>query len=99
MSPKHLPTLGGNSCEDLKQINPHGAEYRSARDLQPLLGYSRWRRFEQAIERAVGSCKQSGNNPGHHFAGTGKPITGGNGFVWVAEDYHLMSIVIHGTAS
>jgi len=89
MSDKHLPALGGKSFEDLKKINPHGAEYWSARDLQPLLGYSQWRRFEQAVERAISSCKESGNNPDHHFAGAGKPITGGKGAVQVVEDYHL----------
>ncbi|MDF3055568.1 MAG: DNA protein [Gammaproteobacteria bacterium] len=67
--------IGNKSFEDLKQINQHGAEYWSARDLQPLLGYSQWRRFEQAIERAVTSCKQSENPAEHHFASAGKPIT------------------------
>ncbi len=77
MSDKHLPSLGDNSFEGLKQTNAHGAEYWSARDLQPLPGYSQWRRFEQAIERAITSCEKSGNSPNHHFAGAGKPITGG----------------------
>ena len=31
------------SFEQLKIVNPHGAEYWSARDLQVLLGYSQWR--------------------------------------------------------
>lgn len=79
MSDKHLPSLGGTSFEGLKQTNTHGAEYWSARDLQPLLGYSQWRRFEQAIERAITSCKQSGNNPDYHFAGVGKMIELGKG--------------------
>ncbi len=61
--------------------NEHGAEYWSARDLQPLLGYGQWRRFEDAIKRAVTSCKQSGNEPDYHFANAGKPITGGKGAV------------------
>ncbi len=74
MSDKPLSTLGDKSFEELKQTNPHGAEYWSARDLQPLLGYSQWRRFEQAIERAITSCKESGNEPDHHFAGAGKVI-------------------------
>ena len=89
MGGKPLSTLGDKSFEELKQTNPHGAEYWSARDLQPLLGYSQWRRFEQAIERAITSCKESGNDPDHHFAGAGKPITGGKGAVQVVEDYHL----------
>jgi DNA-damage-inducible protein D len=75
--------------EELKLRNEHGAEYWSARDLQPLLGYSQWRRFEDAIGRAITSCEQSGNKAGHHFAGAGKPITGGKGAVQVVDDYHL----------
>ena len=77
------------SFEELKRLNDHGAEYWSARDLQPLLGYSQWRRFEDAIERAKTSCEQSGNKTGHHFAGAGKPIVGGKGAVQVVADYQL----------
>lgn len=89
MPKKTEVAIAGQSFEDLKQINEHGAEYSSARSLQPLLGYSQWRRFEQAIERAATSCKESGNPPEHHFAGAGKPITGGKGAIQVVDDYHL----------
>lgn len=57
------PEAGGKSFEQLKQRNEHGAEYWSARDLQPLLGYRQWRRFENAIQKATTSCLQSGNEP------------------------------------
>ncbi len=77
MAKKELTTIGSKSFEDLKKVNEHGAEYWSARDLQPLLGYSQWRRFEDAIKRAVTSCKQSGNEPENHFAGAGKMVEGG----------------------
>ncbi|GHU24828.1 hypothetical protein FACS189497_08910 [Betaproteobacteria bacterium] len=83
------PAIAGKSFEDLKQTNEYGAEYWSARTLQPLLGYSQWRRFEQAIERAVSSCKQSGNPPEHHFAGAGKMVDLGSGSVRDVDDYHL----------
>lgn len=89
MAKKELPSIGGKFFEALKQVNDHDAEYWSARDLQPLLGYSQWRRFEDAIKRAISSCEQSGNNPEHHFAGAGKPITGGKGAVQMVEDYQL----------
>lgn len=79
----------GKSFEQLKQRNEHGAEYWSARDLQPLLGYSQWRRFENAIQKARISCQQSGNEPDHHFAGAGKPIKGGKGAIQEVQDYHL----------
>lgn len=42
-----------------------------------LLGDSKWQRFEQAIHRALSSCRESRNPPGHRFVGVGKPITGG----------------------
>ncbi len=77
------------SFESLKKHNQHGMEYWSARDLQPCLGYSQWRRFENAIKKAMESCKQSGNNPDDHFAGAGKPIPGGKGSSQVVDDYHL----------
>jgi len=88
MSKTHLPAAR-ESFESLKQTNEHGAEYWSARKLQPLLGYSQWRRFEQAIERAVASCKTSGNNPANHFAGAGKMVDLGSGSQRQVDDYHL----------
>lgn len=82
-------TAGRAAFEQLRQTNEHGAEYWSARDLQKLLGYSQWRRFEQAIERAITACQQSGNVPEHHFAGAGKMVGLGSGSVRETPDYHL----------
>jgi len=89
VSDERPPALGGQSFEDMKRTNEHGAEFWSARDIQPLLGYSQWRRFENAVLKAQTSCEQSGNDCGHHFASAGKPITGGKGAVQVVPDYHL----------
>ncbi len=89
MTDQNLPQVGAGGFESLKKVNDYGAEYWSARDLQPLLGYSQWRRFENAIKKAVTSCEQSGNEPSHHFASAGKPIPGGKGAVQVVPDFHL----------
>lgn len=86
---KILPEQETNSFEGLRQTNEHGAEYWSARDLQSMLGYSQWRRFEDAIKRAMTSCETSGNYADYHFAGAGKPIAGGKGAIQVVDDYHL----------
>jgi DNA-damage-inducible protein D len=75
--------------EALRKINEHSAEYWSARDLQPMLGYRQWRRFEDAIKRAVTSCETSGNSSVHHFAVAGKMIEVGKGGLREVEDYHL----------
>ena len=91
MADTPLPSAGRErqSFEELRELNGHGAEYWSARGLQVLLGYSQWRRFEQAIERAITSCTQSGNESENHFAGSGKPIRGGKGAIQIVQDYQL----------
>jgi DNA-damage-inducible protein D len=75
--------------ESLKKINQHGIEYWSARELQPLLGYAKWQRFENVLKKAIESCKKSGNNPDHHFTASGKQIEFGKGATQMVEDYHL----------
>jgi DNA-damage-inducible protein D len=82
-------SMGDSTFEGLKHTNEHGAEYWSARDLQAILGYTQWRRFEQAIERAQQSCGQSGNEPRHHFAGAGKMIKIGKGGLREVPDFNL----------
>jgi DNA-damage-inducible protein D len=82
-----VPTLV--AFEQFKRFNAFDAEYWSARELQPLLGYAQWRRFEDAIKRAMTSCEESGNEAGHHFAGVGKMIDTGKGAVREVEDFQL----------
>jgi DNA-damage-inducible protein D len=89
MSDQNLPAVGGTSFEDLKRTNEHGAEYWSARAIQALFGYNQWRRFEDAIRRAMTSCEQSGNECGHHFASAGKMVPIGSGTTRELADFHL----------
>ena len=89
MSSENLPAIGDQPFESQKQITPHGAEYWSARELQPLLGYTQWRRFEGAIQKAITSCEQSGNEPAHHFASAGKMIAVGKGGQREVPDFQL----------
>ena len=89
MAKQTLPMRGNVSFEELKKVNEHGAQFWSARELQPLLGYSQWRRFDDAVKRAMISCQQSGNHPDYHFAGAGKMVELGSRSVRELEDYHL----------
>lgn len=68
MTDEILPQARDVGFEGLKKLNQFDKEYWSARDLQPLFGYNHWRSFEKAIQKAVTSCEQSGNDPDHHFA-------------------------------
>lgn len=74
MSQDNLPAPARKSFEQLKQRNQHGAEFWTARDLQSMLGYKQWRSFENAIKKATTSCRQSGNDPGYHFARARKMV-------------------------
>ena len=49
-------------------------EFWFARDLQILLGYSKWDNFVNVIDKAKESCKTTGNNVSNHFADASKTI-------------------------
>ncbi|HRN56403.1 MAG TPA: DNA damage-inducible protein D [Agriterribacter sp.] len=46
----------------------------SARELQEVLGYTKWDNFLKVIEKAKTACESSGVAVSDHFAGTGKMI-------------------------
>jgi hypothetical protein len=75
--------------DSIKQTRGNGSEFWSARDLQPCLGYEKWERFEDAIDRAKAACENSGGNAPDHFPGAGKMVNLGSGSVREVPDYHL----------
>jgi DNA-damage-inducible protein D len=66
-----------------------GQEYWSARDLSDVLNYTEWRNFEQAIQRAIRSCRNSGQDPADHFVDVNKMVLLGSGAKRKLKDYHL----------
>lgn len=64
-------------------------EYWRARDLMPLLGYSRWENFNNAIQRAMESCETSGINVSDHFRDVTKMIELAKGAQREVPDYML----------
>jgi len=56
-----------------------GIEFWFARDLQALLGYVEWRKFQGVIEKAKESCTNSGNIISNHFVDAAKMVTIGSG--------------------
>lgn len=75
--------------ESVKQTNPYGIEYWSARQLAPLLGYTKWENFEVAIRRAMTACQQIRQNVADHFPDARKMIQVGNGGQREVKDYTL----------
>jgi DNA-damage-inducible protein D len=63
-----------------------GVEYWSARELGPLLGYSRWQRVQPIIEQARTACAGSGQAVADHVPHVGKMIEAGKGAQRESED-------------
>ena len=75
--------------EDIKHIDENGNEYWYARELMPLLEYSKWERFSNTIENAKIACKNSRYDIDEHFPGVGKLSKRNNGAVVKIKDYKL----------
>lgn len=75
--------------ENIKRMNEYHKEFWSARDLMAPLGYTEWRKFEGAIERAKESCKNSGQTVADHFVGADKMVSVGSQAKREVKDYHL----------
>lgn len=56
-----------------------GVECWSARELQELLGYSKWGNFEKVIQKAKDACNNAGEEIAYHFPDIRKMITKGKG--------------------
>lgn len=81
---------GGASPFDKIMLLDHKGEERwSARDLQQLMGYDRWERFEEVIQRAKDTVDASGLDSLDHFRGAAKVINGGRWGKQKVADYRL----------
>jgi DNA-damage-inducible protein D len=75
--------------EQIRLENESGAEYWSARDLAKVLGYSKWEKFRNAIDRAEVACENSGQSVDDHFLHTTRVSTFGKGGQREIEDVHM----------
>ena len=64
-------------------------EYWLARELQELLGYTQWRNFLLAIDKAKTACANAGQDTSDHFAGVSKMIDLGKGAQREIDDIML----------
>ncbi len=73
----------------VKKDTERGTEFWMARELQILLGYTQWRNFRQVIDSAKVACKNSGHEPGDHFAEVSKMVDVGSGAQREIDDVAL----------
>lgn len=87
--PMEMSRYSEETFERIKHVNEYGQEYWLGRELQPVLEYTQWRRFCDAVERAKAACQNSGISPDDHFADVGKMVGLGSGAEREVNDYQL----------
>ena len=75
--------------EKIKKINQYGQEYWSARELFTILDYQKWDKFQNVINKAIESCKNSNQSIENHFLQSGKMVSIGSNSEREILDYQL----------
>ncbi len=75
--------------ENIKHIDENGIEYWEARELQKVLEYKEWRKFEGVINKAKQACDTSKFNVSEHFVGADKLSIRNNNAYARIKDYKL----------
>ena len=75
--------------DSIKHVDGKGREYWLARELMGLLGYGQWKRFADAIQRAIVSCQIQGESTENHFVASGNMVKRSQGGGRKQEDYKL----------
>ena len=85
----NIDNYNEKTFEDIKHIDKKGHEYWSARELQKVLKYTQWRRFNEVIEKAKIACNNSNYKVSDHFADVGKMVEIGSKTTRELTDYKL----------
>ena len=78
-----------NIFESIKKIDDFGNEYWTARELQTVLEYALWQKFQNVINKAIVSCLNSNNTVNEHFIRVDKMIEIAKGGKRNVLDYKL----------
>ena len=81
--------VNNNVFESIKHIDEKGNEYWFARELQKVLDYKEWRKFEKVIEKAKNSCTNSNVTLVDHFVRIDKMVSIGSKTNRKVVDYKL----------
>ncbi len=95
---------GESVFESIKHINEYGQEFWYARELQKALEYTEWRKFKNAISRAMSACERSEIEVSEHFVGVDITSVMPNGGERHLDDFELSRyacylIVMNGDSS
>jgi len=69
-----------DTFEACAQQTDNDIEFWLARDIQHLLGYTKWDNFLNVVSKAKTACEVSEHSIADHFADVGKMVDLGSGF-------------------
>ncbi len=81
--------------EDIKHIDDEGNEYWYARELMPLLEYSKWENFNNVIKKAVIAYRNCNKDDSYWLPEVRKPIITGKGKEEYIIDYKLSRYICY----
>lgn len=83
-----LVSQTSSMLDSLRHVDEQG-EHWFARELMSPLGYAKWQRFDDAVDRAITALKVNGDDHINHITTVGKMINVGNGATRAVTDYRL----------
>lgn len=86
------------NLENIWNVDENGVEFIYARDLQKVLGYEKWERFEEVVKKGMISCESSEHNVSDHFPSVGKMASIGSNAEREVKDYKLTRYACYLTA-
>ena len=75
--------------EDIKHVDENGNEYWLGRELQQVMVYKEWRKFNNVINKAIIACNNSEMTIGEHFVQVDKTIKMPRNASKIINDYKL----------
>ena len=78
-----------DTFEGHAQQTQSGVEYWLARDIQHLLGYTKWENFLNVVSKAITACEVSGHDIDNHFPDVRKMVDLGSGSQREIDDIML----------
>ena len=75
--------------ENIKRIDDYGNEYWYARELQKILEYKDWRKFQKVIDKAILSANNSVSNKEDWAVEVNKPIKTGKGKEYIIKGFAM----------
>lgn len=89
MNMANLEATEYRQFEYIKHTTDQGAEFWYARELAPVLEYTKWENFKKVIDRAILACNNSGFSVADHFPEVRKMVVLGSGSQRKIRDYML----------